>query len=410
MIDLDRFLSRKRQTQLRQGLQKAQKVLTVVTGIADKLPTPEDEGWTRAAKIIGVVGAFSSLVVRPDDTPGYELINHLEDHDYSSWDFRASLLTRIAPNYNPRHIKLDSHSYEEWTVGKGKILVHLEDKDTPNGIVYVQPTIDMEEIVEQVWESHSHQIEMTWFDRNICYDSFRAIPHPMYGKDKERLESLVQKHRRVEAQDKSLTYMFHGLPGTGKTSFAHVFASRIGGRLLRVTPTVLNQSPFKRIMNQVAVLAPDILLIDEFDKLSDNGLADMLLLLEELRQQSRTSVILTGNQVDQFDRGFFRPGRITTWVEFKVALEDEPRVILESYLGAQQLVIAESELSQLVKLTDGLSNDYLRDAVDRLTYMTFPEMCSDIETMRAMLNVASNHGVDVSPEMASCEESEDEWG
>jgi SpoVK/Ycf46/Vps4 family AAA+-type ATPase len=127
--------------------------------------------------------------------------------------------------------------------------------------------------------------------------------------------------------------------------------------------------------------------MDEFDKVPASEIPAILDFIQELRQLKEVSVVLTGNQVAKFDPGLLRPGRINIWEEFKLADATERRLILASYLDQNKVFLSPMELQELVRVTEGLSNDYLRDAVERMTYMDYADMLLDLGKMRERLGL-----------------------
>ncbi len=117
----------------------------------------------------------------------------------------------------------------------------------------------------------------------------------------------------------------------------------------------------------------------------------MLSILQEINQHGvKTSVLMTANTIDQFDQGLLRPGRIDTWLEFLEPDEATRFDIINGYLKetGTESVVDETIKAEIVTLTEGLTQDYLREIAERLTYESIEEVLATIATMRKLLRLA----------------------
>ena len=129
-------------------------------------------------------------------------------------------------------------------------------------------------------------------------------------------------------------------------------------------------------------LRPDFLLIDDVDKANaDQALATLLDVLERFKSEHpHVTVIMTANMVSGFDHGMLRPGRIDTFVEFKLPRRSERGELLRRY-GVDGV----SAAHLLERATKGLSHDYVRELALALKHEALEDVLETARTMRRLL-------------------------
>jgi hypothetical protein len=159
------------------------------------------------------------------------------------------------------------------------------------------------------------------------------------------------------------TYLFYGEPGTGKSSF--VFGDSIKDKkVIGLTASTFCDMKYESILNLFKILNPDILLIEEFDKVSLK-LDTILVLLERLRQENKT-VILTANSVQGFNPAVLRPKRIDKIIKFDLPNHEEIKQIISLYSSKPEFndklfnLLKDCELSHayIVDLSKKLNDDF----------------------------------------------------
>lgn len=139
------------------------------------------------------------------------------------------------------------------------------------------------------------------------------------------------------------TYCFHGLAGTGKTSFIHALASTYNKNIAFLPfDTKLNDS----MMIELVTNIPEdcFLVLEDFDCLFNNGNASKPLIsmssflncLDGIPSKHGQIVFLTTNHYLKLDPIICRPGRIDMIVEFKEIIRSQLMFMLEKFFPNQK--------------------------------------------------------------------------
>jgi chaperone BCS1 len=159
-----------------------------------------------------------------------------------------------------------------------------------------------------------------------------TIFSPWKGQIMADVERFLKAEARYVAQGIPYHrgYLFHGPPGTGKTSMVHALASRF--RLDIFYLPLNNQSRDLEIIRLFQnVIPPAILLLEDIDivingrdtKLADGfTLSTLFNVLDGLASKHGLIVAMTTNHVAKLDPALVRPGRIDLAVEFGVCTPD----------------------------------------------------------------------------------------
>jgi cytidylate kinase len=275
-----------------------------------------------------------------------------------------------------KQFQIKSHKIDDWTTAieatgpEGHFLFSKSLwSDEHSYQYYVAVSTDTEALISSLWSRLGGRIHIDVGQSNqgtkLQYCGFPHANTSFFGGSEERLTSLVARHRRCVAQKVSRSYLFHGPPGTGKSSFANAFSERLGERILKLNSTSLAKISVKEMEQILDDLRPDFLLLDDVDKVVvDNAIPVVLDIVQRFKDcAGQATLIMTANSVNKFDKGLLRPGRIDTWVEFKLPEEKERRDVLVRYNALLEADLSEKQIGQLVMLTDKLSQDYLKEIV-----------------------------------------------
>merc|ERR1719192_3255441 len=127
------------------------------------------------------------------------------------------------------------------------------------------------------------------------------------------------------------SYLFHGVPGSGKTSLITALAGKLQRNVcfLSAHHPAFSEDAMKRAMSRL----PDdaFLILEDIDSLfnqrnsmnnrSPLTFTSLLNCLDGIGHATGQIVIMTTNYVDRLDEALIRAGRADMWVEFKCATE-----------------------------------------------------------------------------------------
>lgn len=176
--------------------------------------------------------------------------------------------------------------------------------------------------------------------------------------------------------------LFHGAPGTGKTTLAHHLAARLGLPMLKVTPdrfkTAFVSESAANIGRLFALLRentePILVFFDEFDSLAAKRMNGGFNASAEQNHNEAINSILSGlddwngfcvaatNYADRVDEAVWR--RFEIQIELKVPGDHERRRILERYLAP--FVLPPSSLAALSESLETASPALIRSFAENI--------------------------------------------
>lgn len=374
------------------------KGLLIASDILPKIPRRRDPLLQKTVAILSIIQSVQKVCL-PEKTANNPLRSMVQgmgliesnNEQFVRLFFETELFKRFNVEKFPISDYTDVHLMEDDNLGT-LLFVESTYSKGPTSLFYHSPDADFAEILRGVWDLYNNHIHLT-VGSNDCsrseFATFANIENPLYGSAAKQIDDMIARHKRFVDNGVPRSYMFYGQPGTGKSSAALVFAGRLGKRILKVDANSLAYAHVKTLSFLIEYLRPDFLLIDDVDKISmDRGLPTLLDVLQRFKtEHSFASVIMTANSIQSFDKGFLRPGRIDTWIEFKMPNGEERKAILENYLKEAGVALADDEIAKVVEMTDGLSQDYLREIVTCFKHDNSDDVAKSIELMKSLLGI-----------------------
>ena len=191
-------------------------------------------------------------------------------------------------------------------------------------------------------------------------------------------------------------YMFHGPPGTGKSSTVMALASASKRHMAKFTMTPhMNSQQFEMLIKNAPQNA--YLLIEDADALfkarestSDIDFSTMLNCMDGLTSRRGLVVFMTTNHLNKLDPAFIRPGRVDECVEFHLPGRQELGFALTK-LASKFAHEHEAFLDKAVheKMSIAALQTYLFECKinDSTTIMNYPWKPSDVERQHAVSNM-----------------------
>lgn len=370
---------------------RTKKVLKLATSIVEKIPSKKDSTAQTIVKLMSIADDIDSARTVKKPTLAEVLKPYGVVPKTSALFVSMFHETKLNEDFVMGHQVVEGHSFYEAISKEHGTLIFTRNWDNkPEPTFYHSADFDFARVLQRTWDNYNGRIhfEIRW--NKSVYSTFSAVANPLYGTDESRMNEMVARHRRFQVDQRTRAYMFHGEPGTGKTSFAIAFADKVGGRILRVDAQSFAMVSVSDIIFLIDALSPDFILIDDVDK-ADVGMSlpTILGILQEIKQHDgKTSLLLTANIITNFDKGFLRPGRVDTWVSFDPPNPTQRRDIIKGYVNAEKVKVDDSLLEELVVTTEGLTQDYLRETAQCLKYDDPSDIIANIKLMQNYLGKA----------------------
>jgi len=351
------------------GSRAARNVMRVATDVLQKLPLPGDGPLTVVVKALAIYDSVAS--VYGASTPLYSMVaaaGGVEAHDCRQFvDLFVSVSDQCG--FTTRRIRAGEHAdilvaersgmalyIAEWTWGASP--------ERPGGF-WVSRGTRLDSVMDLVWEAFGGSIHADFVDHaDGVRARFSEVAWSDFASTSESLsayQAFLAKHRRYVADGVPRTYLMHGPPGTGKTSWAWRLARDTGLRALRIGAAGLAKLVAGDMEELISTLSPRLLIIDDFSSEALGPATPRLLTtLAELRVRRPSLVtVITTNTLD-LPPALLRPGRIDELIEFSAPSLSE-RVELLSRSGC-------SATLSVASASDGLTYPYLAELALQLRY------------------------------------------
>lgn len=153
-------------------------------------------------------------------------------------------------------------------------------------------------------------------------DAFHALPSvkaTIYGQYLQRCMA-ANVHRSI---------LFHGPPGTGKTTLARTITSDLKLRTLRFRIEDISDLNSTNLADCVKTFRPDAIIVDDFDRAKSQE--DLLEALDNFKRQVKL-VLTTANNPKLLDGALLRPGRL----DEILCIKEIDEVVIKKVLGPYQ--------------------------------------------------------------------------
>lgn len=213
----------------------------------------------------------------------------------------------------------------------------------------------------------------------------------------ERLARHVARHRTYVAASIHRCYLALGPPRCGKTSFAIRLARAFGGRLLNLDASSLPRLSVREIGFLLDALAPQFLVIDDFDVAPEEGTAARLrFLLAHLKAtRPECCIVITVNDASKLDPALLQSGRIDEPIDFDLPGDNERAELLDKLLQHHGVT---ADLAGLITATAGYSHAALGDLVERLRWESLDDVLRSVNRLRDLAAAAETAAKAGSPD------------
>ncbi len=199
------------------------------------------------------------------------------------------------------------------------------------------------------------------------------------GRDKERrlIELSLKNRARI---------LLLGQPGTGKTETALSVVADLG-----YSPILIQQPTdflfcFEPPINAV--------ILDDIDRWDSDCKSNVKALLDVIPK--RLPIIMTANSIVDLDPALLRPGRIDRIIEFQLPDNTQREKVLRYFCELHNVPTpSDTDVAAIVAATEGLSEAYVAQVIERLVYTPIDILLEDITTLKRIQASLIDSGIDL---------------
>ena len=283
-------------------------------------------------------------------------------------------------------------------VGDQKIAVVLNKDGQLQGFwpAFIDKHLTTSSIAAMLWESLGNYITLTFRRDKFGYELLTAAtivcPEelPYIGPNDPAV--LTQRFKRYHTAGISRAVLAVGPPGTGKTTFGFRCAQELGGRMMVITPELLeNQNlPRQDIVDIVGAFKPAVLMFEDVDRVKNDGL--LLSLMDYVRRGNReTLMISTANDHQNIVDALKRPGRLGPRLEFPSPDLKLRQQLIRLY---SEKIGIDRDISDLAEVMEHpkFSHDYVRDVCEQALIESNDELRTYIERIKSDFDANGGSG------------------
>ena len=250
-----------------------------------------------------------------------------------------------------------------------------------------------------IWDEYWETIEKRNM-RSLDTVYLGGLEHKIFDKIKKFLSNETKELYNSLGIPYKQNILFHGYPGTGKSSLIFSLASELNMNVALLHFVAdMNDLDFMRAMRRI----PDntILVLEDIDVLFESrkkndenksgiSFSGLLNSLDGLSHVDNQIIFMTTNCKMVLDKALVRPGRIDLDVEFKYSTKTQIKTMFEKFLPKQKKKFSEFyKQVKGLKLTTAILQQYLFGNIN----------CDDIlETVDELTEIVSNNNYETNKE------------
>lgn len=239
-----------------------------------------------------------------------------------------------------------------------------------------QPTdLIKNDMSDLVWSNYNDHIELI-YDRkqgDYMFQHKEELPWEYRG---EQGDKLIDRWKSFKQAGLRRSIILHGEPGTGKSTLARQVTREIQGRVVFAPVRTIAQSPSLEYFSSVLkFLEPDILIVDDLDRLETSNLESLLDFFEE-SENSIPMILATTNHLDNLPDAIKRPGRFDEIWEIKPPSDDVRMTVIEYLADIEGADLSEDQIDTIASIAKerDLPGSHIREIIRRVKVMGDEEL------------------------------------
>lgn len=383
---------------------KIRKGLRFFTDVTRRIPTKDDTIFVKVAKVLSIADLLYSTA--PNDLIG----EFMKERDLGMTSNRVLVdlifSSMLLDQFVKREIILEDYGYAKLHIlelrhKKLGSLYFVETRYSSGesykkAIVLHPKGFDFKKLMEGFWKCYEGRLHIGFMlDGGFSCSEFPTEDLQLYGKNAEVARDLTIQHIKYMNASLSRSYLFLGEPGTGKSSCAMYFSSKLGQRIIKIEASalVLAGKSLRFLFDQ---LAPDFVLIDDIDKDENvaKNMASVLSSVEWIKMSNpEVTIVFTANDISKLDKAFWRPGRVDSITIFDQPDKDSRIQLVKGFIEQFKVALPEGyTIEQIVEDTSGMSPVWLREIVLRFKYDSPENILTTCRQMHRIVNGESITG------------------
>ena len=174
------------------------------------------------------------------------------------------------------------------------------------------------------------------------------------------VEALARRCGAFLIGGRSRRLLFHGPPGTGKSTLARAIARELGARTILLGHEATTRLDDASLVQILALLEPGVLVLNDVDRTGEHQALALLHGLESLVDQPLVTV-LTANDVETLDPAILRPGRVDEIRMIPEPNSESRSLILEHYADRNGFTLSVKLRESFLERSTGFSPADIRE-------------------------------------------------
>lgn len=374
--------------------------------ILERIPERKDPWYVKATKVLSLVDAANDVY-----GSGRSRMRELQDRydlvERESETFvRVFFATTLRDLFELRRSRLDDHTDLIEAIGDGGERIFFRESNWSGPRIesdfFVTPGVNFNRVIDRLWSQYRDGIYLSVTqDPGAWKKDITVCEVPSVNEERisqharARLAEMVALHQGFVTDRVHRCYLSYGPRGTGKSSFAVLFARAFGGRALKLDATSIPMFSVRDLGFLLDTLRPKFLIIDDLDRapVADIG-PRLLFMLERLKASAPgITIVLSVNEPSKLDSALLRCGRIDIPVRFDPPERAEQAQMVSAMLLEHGVPDERRTPDVVARILDGskdLTHAYMADLCLRLRREAVDQVLASVRELNQLAEEADS--------------------